>query len=69
MALKAELMENEKRSSSSKFQKKSANSPIPVKDKGKEVAQVPENNNTNKWQGTKGVAEGSSRTEDKGSKD
>ncbi|XP_034203610.1 uncharacterized protein LOC117618095 [Prunus dulcis] len=33
MALKAELMENERRSSSGNFQKKSANSPIPAKDK------------------------------------
>ncbi|CAL8119406.1 unnamed protein product [Prunus armeniaca] len=54
MALKAELME------------KSADSPIHAKEKGRKVAQVPGNNNTNKWQGTKGATEGNSHTGDKG---
>ena len=44
-----------------------SSSPVPAKDKGKEVAQVPGDNNTNKWQGTKGAVEGSSGTWDKGS--
>lgn len=46
--------------------KKSANSPVPAKYKGKKVVQVPRNNNTNKWQSTKGAVEGSSRAGDKG---
>ncbi|CAL9005825.1 unnamed protein product [Prunus brigantina] len=47
------------------LQKKFADSPVPAKDKGIEVARVLGNNNTNKWQGTKGAIKGSSHTGDK----
>lgn len=64
MALKANLMENERWSSSRNFQKKYTDSPVSTKDKGKEVEQVLGNNNTNKWQGIKGATESSSNIGD-----